>query len=169
MTLAQNEWRIMKETDSRECRNCHSFTAMEKQKQRPKAQQRHAEAQQKGMTCIDCHKGIAHLLPDEYDESVDYTAGVVTVPASNGQDAMARDAAKANAPSAPFPPAAAPPPADKAPAAATTPSPVPAPPAGTGAAPGNAGSSASTASPAIPSSTPPSGAAGTSPATSAPR
>jgi nitrate/TMAO reductase-like tetraheme cytochrome c subunit len=23
-------------------------------------------AQQEGKTCIDCHKGIAHLLPKEY-------------------------------------------------------------------------------------------------------
>ena len=29
MELAQNEWRQMKATDSRECRNCHAFTAME--------------------------------------------------------------------------------------------------------------------------------------------
>jgi cytochrome c-type protein NapC len=80
MTLAQNEWRQMKATDSRECRNCHAFTAMEKAKQRPRAQQRHAEAQQKGMTCIDCHKGIAHLLPQDYDEDFDYTAGVKVTP-----------------------------------------------------------------------------------------
>mgnify|MGYP001061736089 CR=1 FL=1 len=33
MRLAQNEWRQMKATDSRECRNCHSFTAMERAKQ----------------------------------------------------------------------------------------------------------------------------------------
>ena len=80
MVLAQNEWRQMKATDSRECRNCHAFTAMETAKQRPKAQKMHAEAQQQGKTCIDCHKGIAHLLPDEYDENTDYTAGVVTTP-----------------------------------------------------------------------------------------
>jgi cytochrome c-type protein NapC len=30
------------------------------------AQQRHLQAQQQGKTCIDCHKGIAHLLPKEY-------------------------------------------------------------------------------------------------------
>lgn len=80
MELAQNEWRQMKATDSRECRNCHAFTAMEKEKQRPRAQKRHAEAQQQGLTCIDCHKGVAHLLPDDYDENVDYTAGVKMTP-----------------------------------------------------------------------------------------
>ena len=71
MELAQNEWRNMKATDSRECRNCHSFTSMQKTKQRPRAQKNHASADQRGKTCIDCHKGIAHLLPAEYDEAAD--------------------------------------------------------------------------------------------------
>jgi cytochrome c-type protein NapC len=71
MRLAQNEWRNMKATDSRECRNCHSFAAMQKTKQRPRAQKNHATAEQRGTTCIDCHKGIAHLLPAEYDETTD--------------------------------------------------------------------------------------------------
>ncbi|HLJ37836.1 MAG TPA: NapC/NirT family cytochrome c [Steroidobacteraceae bacterium] len=66
MALAQNEWNTMKSTDSRECRNCHSFAAMAAGKQRPAAQRNHAEAQKEGKTCIDCHKGIAHLLPKEY-------------------------------------------------------------------------------------------------------
>jgi cytochrome c-type protein NapC len=69
--LAQNEWRQMKASNSRECRNCHSFTAMELSKQRPRARKNHASADARGKTCIDCHKGIAHLLPTEYDESVD--------------------------------------------------------------------------------------------------
>ncbi|MEI6459387.1 MAG: NapC/NirT family cytochrome c [Pseudomonadota bacterium] len=68
LTLAQNEWENMKATDSRECRNCHSFTAMEASRQKPRAQKNHAEAQQSGKTCIDCHKGIAHLLPRDYIE-----------------------------------------------------------------------------------------------------
>ena len=48
MRLASNEWRNMKATDSRECRNCHSFTAMQKTKQRPRAQKNHASADQRG-------------------------------------------------------------------------------------------------------------------------
>ena len=66
MELAQNEWKQMKASDSRECRNCHRFEAMQLSKQRPKAQASHAKAQKEGITCIDCHKGIAHLLPREY-------------------------------------------------------------------------------------------------------
>jgi nitrate/TMAO reductase-like tetraheme cytochrome c subunit len=30
-----------------------------------------AQAQKDGKTCIDCHKGIAHLLPKEYNEPDD--------------------------------------------------------------------------------------------------
>jgi cytochrome c-type protein NapC len=86
MQLAINEWRQMKASDSRECRNCHSFTAMEAKKQRPAAQKNHVAAQQQGKTCIDCHKGIAHLLPADYDEDTDYyverPAGQTPAPAA---------------------------------------------------------------------------------------
>jgi cytochrome c-type protein NapC len=27
------------------------------------------KARKEGKTCIDCHKGIAHLLPKEYNEN----------------------------------------------------------------------------------------------------
>jgi cytochrome c-type protein NapC len=44
----------------------HSFTAMDTRRQKSSAQKHHAEAQKDGKTCIDCHKGIAHMLPKEY-------------------------------------------------------------------------------------------------------
>ena len=66
MELATHEWNRMKESGSRECRNCHNFEAMLPNKQKPKARENHLKAQQEGKTCIDCHKGIAHLLPKEY-------------------------------------------------------------------------------------------------------
>jgi cytochrome c-type protein NapC len=68
MELATNEWARMKASGSRECRNCHSFEAMALAKQKPSAQKNHAEAQASGKVCIDCHKGITHLLPQEYVE-----------------------------------------------------------------------------------------------------
>jgi len=68
MEMATKEWARMKGSESRECRNCHSFTAMEVAKQRPRAKSNHTKAQEEGKTCIDCHKGIAHLLPKEYKE-----------------------------------------------------------------------------------------------------
>lgn len=66
MELATHEWARMKASGSRECRNCHNFDSMDVRKQKPKAQKMHAEAKLAGKTCIDCHKGIAHLLPKEY-------------------------------------------------------------------------------------------------------
>jgi len=63
ITLAKNVWKVMKETDSRECRNCHNFDAMDFSVQERRSRQRHQEAVDEGKTCIDCHKGIAHELP----------------------------------------------------------------------------------------------------------
>ncbi len=59
--LAMNEWERMKNTDSRECRNCHDFESMMPEFQAPRARQQHLNAMKTGQTCIDCHKGIAHL------------------------------------------------------------------------------------------------------------
>jgi cytochrome c-type protein NapC len=68
MEMATHEWERMKASGSRECRNCHNFDAMEASRQKPKAQQNHAKAKKEGLTCIECHKGIAHLLPKEYKD-----------------------------------------------------------------------------------------------------
>jgi cytochrome c-type protein NapC len=63
--LARRQWDVMKSTDSRECRNCHSFTGMDPEKQDPAAAKKHSAEyiKESGKTCIDCHKGIAHHLP----------------------------------------------------------------------------------------------------------
>ena len=68
LQLARNVWRAMKNTDSRECRNCHEFASMDYMAQSPRAVPLHIKAQDDGMTCIDCHKGIAHSLPALYEE-----------------------------------------------------------------------------------------------------
>jgi cytochrome c-type protein NapC len=62
--MAKRVWTSMKETDSRECRNCHSRDGMSKELQSAKAQARHAKGVAEGKTCIDCHFGIAHKEPD---------------------------------------------------------------------------------------------------------
>jgi cytochrome c-type protein NapC len=66
MELATREWNRMKATDSRECRNCHNFDAMRGSVDRQLVFNKHMKAKDEGKTCIDCHKGIAHLLPREY-------------------------------------------------------------------------------------------------------
>ena len=61
--LASHVWQLMKETDSRECRNCHQFSVMQLAGQARFAARIHKDAMEEGKTCIDCHKGIAHELP----------------------------------------------------------------------------------------------------------
>lgn len=74
--LAQSVWKAMKDTDSRECRNCHNFESMNPEFQKPRARKQHLNAFETGQTCIDCHKGIAHTdvrdnLTDEQLEALE--------------------------------------------------------------------------------------------------
>ena len=63
--LAENEWKRLKANDSLECRNCHKFEYMDFTEQNKRAAYQHSTALATGeKTCIDCHKGIAHQLPD---------------------------------------------------------------------------------------------------------
>jgi cytochrome c-type protein NapC len=74
MEMATSEWERMKSRNSLECRNCHSFEAMDgnpqdgKDAQSPTTYNKHMKAKADGQTCIDCHKGIAHHLPKEYHD-----------------------------------------------------------------------------------------------------
>jgi cytochrome c-type protein NapC len=71
MQLATHEWARMKDSNSRECRNCHNFDAMSSELQKQTPYKKHMKAKEEGKTCIDCHKGIAHQLPKEYEEPED--------------------------------------------------------------------------------------------------
>ena len=63
--LAEREWNRLKANDSLECRNCHDFEYMDFTWQSQRAATQHSTALANGeKTCIDCHKGIAHHLPD---------------------------------------------------------------------------------------------------------
>ena len=63
--LAEREWSRLKANNSLECRNCHDFGYMDFTRQSPRAARAHEEFLVSGeKTCIDCHKGIAHELPD---------------------------------------------------------------------------------------------------------
>lgn len=64
--MAKLEWARLKSNDSLECRNCHSEVAMDFTRQSPRAADFHQRflVQAEVYTCIDCHKGIAHQLPD---------------------------------------------------------------------------------------------------------
>ena len=74
MELAQHVWASMKKTDSRECRNCHKFQSMDLEKQESRGADAHdpyyweaVDGKEPSYTCIDCHKGIAHRLPDMHE------------------------------------------------------------------------------------------------------
>ncbi len=64
LAMAQSVWSTMKKNDSATCRSCHSFEAMDVLAQSAEARQQHPVAIKNGETCIDCHKGVAHILPD---------------------------------------------------------------------------------------------------------
>lgn len=65
--LAERVWATMIATDSRECRTCHSWEAMDFHKQTPRSQEKMEEGRKEGKTCIECHKGVAHSLPPRDD------------------------------------------------------------------------------------------------------
>ncbi len=71
LELAEHVWATMKVNDSHECRNCHSFEAMDLEKQARRPQKKHPKAMKAGETCIDCHKGVAHKLPEDYEDEDD--------------------------------------------------------------------------------------------------
>lgn len=63
LELAKRVWLRMKQTDSKECRNCHDAKAMDPEKQGKTAQKQHKKLASGERTCIDCHYGIAHKEP----------------------------------------------------------------------------------------------------------
>ena len=76
LELELSEWKRMKSTDSRECRNCHHFKSMDLDKQDTRSADRHEEyywqavdGKEPSKTCIDCHKGIAHHLAKGWEEA----------------------------------------------------------------------------------------------------
>ena len=65
LVLATHEWARLKANDSLECRNCHDYDSMDLTRQATRAARIHQQWLGSGSrTCIDCHKGVAHKLPD---------------------------------------------------------------------------------------------------------
>ena len=92
LELAQHEWARLKSNDSLECRNCHTAVAMDFSRQAPRAAEMHSTYLLSGQaTCIDCHKGIAHELPDMTGVDPGWTVPVE--PAAPQQGASADDQA----------------------------------------------------------------------------
>jgi nitrate/TMAO reductase-like tetraheme cytochrome c subunit len=67
LELAEHVWAEMEANDSRECRACHSYERMDFHRQDRRAAEKMEPAMEQGKTCIECHKGIAHNLPEDYE------------------------------------------------------------------------------------------------------
>lgn len=71
LELAQHEWARLEANDSLECRNCHSAESMDITRQSKRAAETHERFLFTGQkTCINCHKGIAHQLPDMHGQDM---------------------------------------------------------------------------------------------------
>lgn len=68
--MANRVWDRMRASDSQECRHCHSFEHMDFEKQDRFASRKHERATEREQTCIDCHQGIAHKMPEEPKDQV---------------------------------------------------------------------------------------------------
>lgn len=68
LEMAERVWAEMAANDSQECRNCHSYDAMNFDMQRHRSRDKMIEGRDKGETCIECHKGIAHKRPVSEDD-----------------------------------------------------------------------------------------------------
>ena len=63
LVMAERVWKEMTENNSRECRNCHDYEAMDFHNQTQRSREKMEEAKQKNTPCIECHKGVAHKKP----------------------------------------------------------------------------------------------------------
>lgn len=63
-TMARSVWEKMRASNSRECRSCHNAEKMSEEVQSVVAQKKHAAGKAEGLSCIDCHFGIAHEEPN---------------------------------------------------------------------------------------------------------
>jgi cytochrome c-type protein NapC len=79
--MASRVWKKMRNSNSRECRSCHDLANMDLSEQSRSARSRHAKAEEKGQTCIDCHAGVAHTEPDEPREEKPNRSAKAAAPA----------------------------------------------------------------------------------------
>ena len=63
--MAKLVWDEYRQNNSENCQQCHAFTADVVAKQKDFVKPMHEQFLSKAMTCIDCHKGIAHEAPQE--------------------------------------------------------------------------------------------------------
>ncbi|MFW2403512.1 MAG: NapC/NirT family cytochrome c [Gammaproteobacteria bacterium] len=73
--MAMAVWETYRDNDSAYCKTCHTFENMVLENQERRAQRRHAKAAEDGTTCIECHQGIVHKLPENWKDAWKEVAG----------------------------------------------------------------------------------------------
>jgi nitrate/TMAO reductase-like tetraheme cytochrome c subunit len=63
--MAESVWRKFKDNDSKFCRSCHTLEAMDLDAQGRSTARRHTTMEDSDKTCIDCHYGIVHQVPED--------------------------------------------------------------------------------------------------------
>lgn len=91
LAMAEREWARMRASDSSTCRGCHSYEGMNPEMQDSLAVKRHTAAAQpgSGKTCIDCHQGIAHKMPEEPEDEEDEEVAEAEEVAEDAEEAAA--------------------------------------------------------------------------------
>lgn len=64
LEMASREWKRFDRDNSLACKNCHNYDSMKWEDMSKLAQKQMKRAAAIDQSCIDCHKGIAHKLPD---------------------------------------------------------------------------------------------------------
>jgi trimethylamine-N-oxide reductase cytochrome c-type subunit TorC len=64
LEMASREWERFSRDKSLACKNCHQYKSMKWETMSKLAQKQMKPAAERDQSCVDCHKGIAHTLPD---------------------------------------------------------------------------------------------------------
>jgi len=64
LEMATREWARFERDDSLACKGCHDYKSMDWNSMSKLAQKQMKRAAENDQSCVDCHKGIAHTLPD---------------------------------------------------------------------------------------------------------
>lgn len=64
LEMATREWTRFERDDSLACKGCHDYKSMDWENMSKLAQKQMKRAADTDQSCVDCHKGIAHTLPD---------------------------------------------------------------------------------------------------------
>lgn len=67
LELARHEWDRFSANGSLECKNCHNYESMDFDLMSPTARIQMQSAAERDQSCVDCHKGIAHHLPNNME------------------------------------------------------------------------------------------------------